>query len=135
LGFEGGGIGAHVQNKRYNANTTLRKEFAMNEKIKKVQEELAHMRTRMDELRVQGNLGKMEAREKLAEVKEAIDPAYQYAKNTIQDLASSGVDESIKLAKSMEAAWTELRQTYKQLSEEAKEEKAAANEARRHRGS
>jgi hypothetical protein len=105
----------------------------MKGKAKRVQEELSHMRTRMEELRVQGTLGKMELREKLAELKEAIEPAYKFAKTTIKDLASSGVDESVKLGKSLEAAWAELRHTHRQLSEEDKAEEAVAHQAKRYK--
>ncbi|HPF13199.1 MAG: hypothetical protein H6830_10925 [Planctomycetes bacterium] len=103
----------------------------MKDKTAMIKEELAAMRAKMEELRVQGNLGKMELRDKLAEVKGTLDPAFQKAKGTIKDLASSGIDESVKLARSLEAGWAELWKTHQSLSAEAERAQAAAHEAKR----
>lgn len=103
----------------------------MKETMKKFQDELETMRARLDELRVKGNLGKMELRDKLVEFKGALEPAYQKAKSTLGDLSRSGAEESKTMAKSLVAGWDELRKTHKQLSEESDRERERSHEAKR----
>ena len=82
-------------------------------------------------IRVQGNLGKMEARDKLAEYKTAMEPAYEKAKTTLADATRAGAEETKTMAKSLLAAWDELRRTHRTLSEEAELERARAQELKR----
>lgn len=103
----------------------------MNKAMEKLREELDEMRAYLDELRVKGKLGKMELRDKLAEYKAALEPAYQKAKSTLSELSRDGADETKTLAKSLVAGWDELRKTHKRLSEESDREREREQEARR----
>ena len=98
-----------------------------------LEKELVSMRSRFDSLRVQGNLGKMDARDKLLEFKEALEPTYEKAKSSISELVRDGAEESKVLANSLGAAWDELRQAHRRLSEEAELERAEAHEEKRHK--
>ena len=97
--------------------------MTIKENLRKLEDELDGMRSRLDELRVRGNLGKMELRDKLTEFKGSLDPAYQKAKSKVADLSQAGADESKTVLKSLIAGWDELRKTYKELSEEAERER------------
>lgn len=99
--------------------------------LQKLQEELDGMRTRLDELRVRGNLGKMELRDKLTEYRTSLEPAYLKAKAKIADLSKAGAEESKTVAKSLVAGWDELLKTHKELSEEASQAREKAQEAKR----
>jgi len=103
----------------------------MKEKMKILQDNLAGMRVRFEELRVKGNLGKMELRDKLEELRDAFDPAYTKAKKAIAELSDSGREESHTLAKSLRAGWDELRRTHKELSESADRQRTEEHDAKR----
>ena len=106
--------------------------MTMKESASEAQGELSAMRARLDELRVQGKLGRMELHDKLIEFKEKLDPSYKQARSTITDLAASGVKESVRVAKSLEGAWKELRSTHQTLLDEAARKAAEEQAARRH---
>lgn len=99
----------------------------------RLREELDGMRTRLDELRVKGKLGTMELRDKLAEYKQAFDPAYAKAKQKLGDLAESGVDESKALAESLRAGWDEVRRTHQELADKAHRRREEEHDAKRNR--
>ena len=105
--------------------------MTMRETMKKLQDELDGMRARLDQLRVKGSLGRMELRDKLAEFKRVLDPAYKKAKSTVGDLSRSGANESKAIAKSLVAGWDELCKTHKELSEESDRECERAHEMKR----
>ena len=94
----------------------------MNDKTQETQVEYESMRARLEHLRIQANLGKMEARAKLDELGRAMEPAYRRAKSTLSELAKSGAQESVRLAKSMQAGWEELMETHRELVRKSKEQ-------------
>ena len=100
--------------------------MTMKETMKKLQAELDQLHARLDELRLKGNLGKMEARDKLAEYKRVLEPAYEKAKSTLSELSHAGAEESKAMAKSLSAGWDELRKTHKRLAEESEREQKKA---------
>ncbi|MFT5733115.1 MAG: hypothetical protein ACJA2W_003859 [Planctomycetota bacterium] len=106
--------------------------MTMKETTSKAQAELAAMRARLDELRVQGKLGRMELHDNLVEFKGKLDPSYTRAKSAITDLAASGIKESLRIAKSLEAGWKELRSTHQALLDEAAQKAAEEHTAKRH---
>jgi hypothetical protein len=81
--------------------------------------ELEMMQTRMDELRVQANLGKRELRDAVDGLRSKFDSTYDQAKKTLGEAAATGARESQTVAKSLLAGWEEVRRTYKKLSEES----------------
>jgi hypothetical protein len=105
--------------------------MTMKETMKKLNDELDTMRARVDELRVKGNLGKMELRDKLAEYRDAIEPAYQKAKSTLADLSREAAEETKTMAKSLVAGWDELRKTHQQLCEESDRERERGQKEKR----
>ncbi len=100
------------------------KTTKMAETMDAIEAELAEMRTRLEQLRVTGSLGKMELRDRLHAFNDAFDPAYRRAQQAIAELARSGVRESRTLARSVEAGWNELRKTHRELSAQADRERA-----------
>lgn len=92
-----------------------------NETKIRLQQEYDTMRARVDKLRVQTNLGKMELRDKLEDIRETLDPVYRRAKTDLTELARSGATEASNFAKSLQAGWESLRDTHRELSKKAKE--------------
>lgn len=92
-----------------------------NETKKKLQEEYDAMRGRIDAVRLQTNLGKMELRDKLEDIRETLDPVYRRAKNDLTELARGGATEVSNFAKSLQAGWEALVKTHRELSKKAKE--------------
>ncbi len=93
------------------------KEFTK-KALETLRSELDVLKQRVDTLRVQGNLGKMELRDALDDLGGTIEPKYRAAKKTISEALDSGIEESKTLAKSVQAGWDELRRTYESMSRE-----------------
>ena len=89
------------------------------------------MRARIDSLRVQANLGKMELRDKLEDVGGTLKPAYHRAKDTLAELVRGGAGETVNLAKSLQAGWSELLETHSELSKKAQEEAEREHQMKR----
>ena len=102
------------------------------EKLQGMEEELDTWRTRLDQLIVKANLGRMELRDKLHDLGELLDPAHQRAKQILSDAAHAGTEEAKNLARSLNAGWEELVRTHRQASAEASQEKAAEHDKKRH---
>ncbi|MFG0320233.1 MAG: hypothetical protein ACF8XB_23370 [Planctomycetota bacterium JB042] len=83
---------------------------------KKMNDELSKWRTRLDELRVKANLGKLEAREKLEEFEEA----YERAANRLREWKEKGEVEWDATTSALEAGWEKLRQTYHEVKRTGK---------------
>jgi hypothetical protein len=86
--------------------------------------ELESLRSRLDHLRVQANLGRKELRDKLGELERVLDPAYRKAKQRLAERAGSGADEVRVLARSLQAGWDQLVRTHRELSREADRERS-----------
>ncbi len=92
-----------------------------NETKHRLQEEYDAMRARVDSVRLQTNLGKMELRDKLEDIRSTLDPVYRRAKNDLTELARNGATEASNFAKSLQAGWETLRETHRDLSKKARE--------------
>ena len=92
--------------------------------LDKLREELDGWRTRLDQLRLQANLGKMELRDKLQELGERIEPAHRRAMKRLSELAKDGASEAQILSRSLQAGWDQLRRTHRDLSRESEQEQA-----------
>lgn len=84
--------------------------------------ELDRWRARLDELRLQANLGKMEARDRLDDLEQRLQPAYQTATRRLSEVVDDGKEEARVLAKSLQAGWKELLETHRELRERADRE-------------
>ena len=91
--------------------------------LKKLEEEAAEWRTTLDTLKVRAKLGKMELRDKADELSKTFDDAYGQAKERIDKLRQEGGDRFSAGAKGMEAAWEELKKTYRDVRSEQDEKK------------
>lgn len=85
------------------------RETAMSELFDKLEKDLSTWRTKLDELRVQANLGKLELRDRHPELVEDFDAAYENAKEGLGKLGSSGVSTARTVVDGLEAGWEELR--------------------------
>lgn len=81
----------------------------MSELFDKLEKDLTSWRTRLDELRVQANLGKLELRDRHPELVEDFDEAYESAKQGLGKLGQSGVSTARTVVDGLEAGWDELR--------------------------
>ena len=99
--------------------------------LDELREELDKLRGRLDELRVRANLGKMEARDRLQELGDLIEPAGRKAADRLTGLANAGAEEARTLARSLQAGWDALRRTHRDLTQEAERERKAEEEERR----
>lgn len=79
--------------------------------------ELDRWRARLDELRLQANLGKMELRDRLSEIENRLEPAYQSASRRLAEVVDGGKDEARVLARSLQAGWKEVLETHRELRE------------------
>lgn len=86
--------------------------------LERLRTELRDWRARVDHLRVQANLGRKEARDKLQELEERLEPAWRKSKRTLDEIVASGASEARTLARSLLAGWDELRRTHRELSRE-----------------
>jgi predicted nucleic acid-binding Zn-ribbon protein len=93
-------------------------------RLEKLRAELDDWRARLDHLRVQANLGHKEARDKLDELGEKLEPAWSKSKEAIEQVVSSGAEEARTLGKSLLAGWEELRRTHRELAQEARRQRA-----------
>jgi hypothetical protein len=91
--------------------------------LDRLRAELDQWRARLDHLRVQANLGGKEARDKLRELGQRLEPAFDTAKRRLDEIAASGAGEARTLGRSLLAGWDELRRTHRELSREAEREK------------
>ncbi len=98
--------------------------------LEKLQTELSQWRTRLDELRVQANLGKREARDELNELGERLEPTFRKAKKVVDDAVTSGAAEARTIGKSLLAGWEEVRRAHRELSDESKREQAQGGKKR-----
>lgn len=92
--------------------------------LDRLRAELDEWHARLDHLRVQASLGKMEARERLHELDAKLRPSIQKATRRLDELAGSGKDEVRTLAHSLRAGWEELWRTHRELTRELEEEHA-----------
>jgi len=95
------------------------------EELHGLRAELDGWRAKLEHLRVKANLGKMELRDKLAELGEAIEPARDAAKDKLTRLGRSGAEEAKTLARSLHAGWDALLETHRELSRKAGDERAS----------
>jgi hypothetical protein len=95
----------------------------MSETLERLKAELKEWRASFDHLRVQANLGRKDARDKLRELGDRLDPAWQRAKGTLDEVVKSGTTEARTLGKSLLAGWEEVRRTHRTLAREAKLER------------
>lgn len=82
--------------------------------------DLEQWRARLERLRVQANLGKKDARDKLRAFEDRLEPAFDKAKQHIDDVASSGAAEARTIAQSLRAGWKEVQRTHAELTRAAK---------------
>lgn len=92
--------------------------------LDRLKAELDDWRSRLDQLRVQANLGGMEARDKLDEISQRLEPAWKKARGTIDGIVRDGASEARTMGKSLLAGWDELRRTHRDLTREAEQERA-----------
>lgn len=78
----------------------------------KLDAELDAWRTRLEELRVKANLGKMELRDRERALLEEFQPAYDGAMKKLGELKDSAGDEAKAVRAGLEAGWKELRKSY-----------------------
>jgi hypothetical protein len=95
----------------------------LNDILKKLEEEAGEWRTTLDTLKVRANLGKMELRDKADEVSKTFEKAYGGAKERLEVLRREGGDQLAAGVRGMEAAWDELRKTYKDVRKDQKDQK------------
>ena len=69
--------------------------------IERLKEQLTAWRARIDHLRVQANLGKMEARDELRALGERLEPEWRDAKRVLDSIVESGTTEARALEKSV----------------------------------
>ncbi len=84
----------------------------MSDDTQKIQEQMDEWRTKLDELRVQGGLLKMEFRDKKDEVCDQIEAAYSEAKQKFDEMKDAGEAEADKLGAGFKAAWSAFKQAY-----------------------
>lgn len=93
--------------------------------LDRLRADLDEWRGKLDHLRVQANLGRKEARDRLHELDERLSPAVQKASKRLEEVVANGSDEVRTLGKSLLAGWDELRRTHRDLSREAEAERTA----------
>ncbi len=82
--------------------------------------DLEQWRARLDRLRVQADLGKKDARDKLRAFEDRLEPAFDKAKQQIDEVAASGAAEARVIARSLRAGWKEVQKTHGELTRAAK---------------
>lgn len=98
--------------------------------LERMQAELDGLRSRLDHLRVQANLGGMEARAELRELEKKLDAAFTKTKRRLDDVVASGAAEARTFGRSLLAGWDELRRTHRELSREAERERSKPRNGR-----
>lgn len=83
-------------------------------------DELRDWRARLDELRVQAHLGRLEFKDKFAEFGERLEPARAGAEERLDALARSGTTEVRNLASSLRSGWREVVRSHARLAEESR---------------
>lgn len=91
--------------------------------LERLRTELNEWRARLDQLRVQANLGRREAHDKLQEIGERLEPAWRKSKSALNEIVEGGTSEARTLGKSLLAGWDELRRTHRELSRDAESSK------------
>lgn len=87
--------------------------------LERMRAELDEWRARLDRLRLQTHLGKMEARDKLRELGLRMDPAWRRARRQLDAVGAGSAAEARALAASLRAGWDELRRTHRELTRES----------------
>jgi hypothetical protein len=87
--------------------------------LDRLKAELEDWRARVEHLRVQANLGSKEARDKLRELGDKLEPAAEKARHAIETAAASGASEAKTLCQSLQAGWDEVRRSHRELSQQA----------------
>jgi len=95
-----------------------------NKTLERLKAELDVWRGRLDHLRVQADLGRMEARDKLRELEQRMDPVLREADQLLGDVLSRATGEARTLGRSLLAGWDELRRTHRDLTREASLERS-----------
>lgn len=86
------------------------------ELLKRLQQEVDSWRARLDELRVQASLGRLELRDKKEELERSFEKARADASRKLSELKKTGGQEVDAVARSVEVAWEGLVKTYRELS-------------------
>ena len=86
--------------------------------LERLKGEVGQWRTRLDELRLQAGLGKLELRDRREEVMKNFDRSYRDARKRLDEVSGGAQGELETLRKSVDAGWKELRKTYDELREE-----------------
>jgi hypothetical protein len=89
------------------------------EPLKDLKAELESLRARLEQLRVQANLGGKELRDRLKELEAVVEPAYAKAKKRLSESVRTGAAEAKILARSLLAGWEELVAKHRELSQQA----------------
>ena len=87
----------------------------MSKTLDKMEKELGSWRTKLDELRVQANLGKKELRDRHPDLVKDFDDAYRSAKESMGKLADTGISGGRTVVDGLEAGWDELRRAVEKL--------------------
>jgi|GEM_PF-4202282 len=93
----------------------------MSEVLDRVRRELDAMRARVDHLRVQAKLGTMELRYALDDLRDTFEPTYERARRAAQEVVETGARESRAIAEGVVAGWDELRRTYREHADRARD--------------
>ena len=86
------------------------------EVLNRLRQEVDAWRARLDELRVQASLGRMELRDKKEELARNFEEARSSAARKLAELRKTGGQEIDAVARSIEVAWEGLRKTHGELS-------------------
>lgn len=81
--------------------------------------DLERWRGKVEHLRVQASLGRMELRDKVRELGEEIAPVHARAKEQIGKLLESGVEEAGRVARSLQSGWEEVLRSHRDLKDRA----------------
>jgi hypothetical protein len=102
------------------------------ERLEALQGELDGWKARLDQARLKANLGRMEFRDRLEELGEALEPAQTRARKALSDVAQVGSQEVRALARGLQAGWDELVRAHREATAEARREKVEAHSKKRH---
>jgi hypothetical protein len=102
------------------------------ERLEALQGELDGWKARLDQARLKANLGRMEFRDRLEELGEALEPAQTRARKALSDVAQVGSQEARALARGLQAGWDELVRAHREATAEARREKVEAHSKKRH---
>jgi len=89
------------------------KEDSKNVDIDKLAEELKKGKARLDELRLRGELLKMELRDKKDDTLTSLDRAYGEAKVKFEKMREAAGEERERLGAGCQAAWEAFQKAYK----------------------